>query len=849
MSRNRLMADLRTATRLATRELRSGLQGFYIFLACLALGVGAIAAIGSLSQSIYAGLNEEGQVILGGDAELRLVHRQIKPDEQAWLEKRARVVELATLRAMAISSTDKRTALVEVKAVDSDYPAFGTVQFETAITTDAAMAASGSEHGLAADGGLLARLGLKKGDRLRIGSAEFEIRAIIVKEPDRAAGGFFLGPRVLMSKQALAATELVQPGSLVHWHYKLKLPQPADSRDVDKFITDIKTAFPDAGWRIRSRANAAPGIQRFIDRLALFLTLVGLTALIVGGVGIGNAVNNFLDTKRRNIAMLKCLGAPGSVVFSTYLLQVLAMAAAGIAIGLVIGAGLPVVLGEALKSLLPVSLKMGLHGGPLLRAAAFGVLVTLVFAIWPLARARELPATALFRSELKPARALPRTPYIVATGVSIAALAALAVAAFPERNITLYYAIGLIASFVVLWVMAKAITTMARRMPRPQGVSARLALANLHRPGAPTTSIVVSLGLGLTLFVTLALLDANLTRELRQTLPGKAPAFFFADIQPKTLVKFQQMVNRSKSVERIDTVAMLRGHITTVKGIPASEVKPHADAAWALRGDRGVTYSSTLPAGSTIVSGKWWKDDYKGPPLVSMTDDIAIGLGLAVGDEIGVNILGRAIVAKVASTRAVEWRSLGINFVMVFSPNTLQAAPHTYLVTVVMDPSGEDALIGEVARNFPTVTAVRVKEALEAVNDLLGKLLFAVRGANLITLLVGILVLAGAMATGLRARIFDAVILKTLGATRRQLLGAFLLEYGLLGALTCAFALFAGTLASWVVITLIMDFTWGFAPAATLATLAGATIITVFAGLATTWRALTAKVSPVLRTG
>ncbi len=842
-------STLRVAARLAARELRSGLQGFYIFLACLALGVGSIAAIGSLSHSIYSGLSEEGQAILGGDAELRLVHRQIKPDEHAWLKKRAQVIELATLRAMAISKDGTRNGLVEVKAVDDTYPGYGTLHFDTEITPQAVMAKTGDQWGLAADVALLARLGVSKGGQLRIGSALFELRAIIATEPDRAAGGFFLGPRVLMSKEALAATGLVQPGSLVHWHYKLKLPQPASDGDIKTLLADVKTTFPEAGWRLRSRDNAAPGIQRFVDRLALFLTLVGLTALIVGGVGIGNAVNNFLDTKRRNIAMLKCLGAPGNVIFFTYLFQVLVMTAAGIALGLIIGAGLPIILAGALKNLLPVSLEIGLHWAPLIRAAAFGILVMLVFVIWPLGKARELPATALFRAGLAPARTLPRTPYILATGLALIALIALAVTTFPERNITLYYAFGLIFSFIVLWSMAKGIAALARTLPHPRKISARLALANLHRPGAPTTSIVVSLGLGLTLFVTLALLDTNLTRELRQTLPGKAPAFFFADIQPTALEGFQKLANSAKGVERVDTVAMLRGHITSVKDIPTAKIKPHADAAWALRGDRGITYSATLPAGSTIVSGKWWKEDYSGPPLVSLTDDIARGLGVKVGDEIGVNVLGRAITAKIASTRAIEWRSLGINFVMVFSPNTLKAAPHTYLVTLVMDPSGEDALMGEVAKDFPTVTAVRVKEALDAINDLLGKLLFAVRGANLTTLLAGILVLAGAMATGLRARVFDAVILKTLGGTRRQLLGAFLLEYGLLGALTSTFALFAGTLASWMVISFVMDFSWSFAPAAALFTLAGAIVITVLAGLATTWRALTAKVSPVLRNG
>ncbi|MGI9481121.1 MAG: ABC transporter permease, partial [Hyphomicrobiales bacterium] len=645
---------LGVAARLAFRELRSGLQGFYIFLACLALGVGAIASIGSLSYSINAGLTEEGQTILGGDLELRLVHRQISDDERAFVDKAGTVIEIATLRAMAIGGGTQKSALVEAKAIDDSYPLYGALTLKDGIAPQDALAKQDGRWGLAADGALLARLGLKTGAPVRIGELEFELRAIIEREPDRVAGGFFLGPRVLMTKEALAETGLVQPGSLIHWHYKIKLPQPASDKALETFIEGVEEKFPDAGWRVRSRANAAPGIQRFIDRLTLFLTLVGLTALIVGGVGIGNAVNNFLDARRHNIAMLKCLGAPGAVVFNTYLVQVIAMAAIGIAFGLLIGTAAPILLAGTLKNMLPVSLEIGLHLTPLLRAAAFGVLVTLVFAIWPLGQARELPATALFRADLAPAHALPRAPYIIATTAALGALTALAITTFPERNITLYYATGLMASFAVLWLLAKGLIAVARKLPRPRGIISRLAIANLHRPGAPTTSIIVSLGLGLALFVTLALLDVNMSRELRQTLPGKAPAFFFVDIQPTELEKFQNVMKGAKGADRIDTVAMLRGHITKVGDVPSSEVEPHPDAAWALRGDRGITYSEKLPAGSTIVDGAWWPKDYDGPPLVSFTSDIAQGLGLEVGDKVSVNILGREITAELASTRAVE---------------------------------------------------------------------------------------------------------------------------------------------------------------------------------------------------
>ena len=567
--------------------------------------------------------------------------------------------------------------------------------------------------------------------------------------------------------------------------------------------------------------------------LTLFLSLVGLTALIVGGLGIGNAVSNFLEARRRNIAMLKCLGAPASSVFQIYFIQVLLLASIGITAGLLLGALLPIALGSVLREVLPIALANGVHVFPLFSAVAFGFLITIAFAIWPLGIARELPATALFRSNIQSSAFKLRPQYIVGLGLSFTLIGVLAIATFPDRMITMFYFGGVLASFAILYALARLLIVFARSIPKSKFTSVRLAVTNLHRPGAPTVSVVLSLGIGLALFVTLAQLDSNLSRELRQNLPEKAPAFFFVDIQPDALGAFRKTANSISGVETIETVPMLRGRIVNIKGVPAKDVKPAAGAGWALRGDRGLTYSETLPRGSKLTAGKWWPADYTGPPQVSFTKDIADGLGLKVGDKVIVNVLGREITARISSLRSVDWESLGINFVMVFSPNALKAAPHTHLATIVMAEEDEAALLAKVAKRFPTITAVRVRDALDAISDLLGKLLLAVRGSNIITLFVGVLVLAGAMTTGLKNRIYDAVILKTLGATRVQLLGAHALEYALLGGLTSIFAVAAGAAASWAIIRFVMGFDWIFEPFTAAATVVFAATVTVIAGFAT----------------
>jgi putative ABC transport system permease protein len=302
-----------------------------------------------------------------------------------------------------------------------------------------------------------------------------------------------------------------------------------------------------------------------------------------------------------------------------------------------------------------------------------------------------------------------------------------------------------------------------------------------------------------------------------------------------------------RGAEAVETAPMLRGRIVKIGDTPADRIAASPEAAWALRGDRGLTYSETLPEGSRLTQGEWWSRDYDGPPLVSFVDEVANGLGIGIGDEVTINVLGRDITAKVASLRAVDWRTLGINFVMVFSPNTLRAAPHNNLVTVTIAPSEEGPLVNEVAQKFPAVTSIRVKDAIETVSDLVGKMVAAIRGANAVTLLTGVLVLAGALGAGLEARIYDAAVLKTYGATRRQLIMAFAAEYAMLGLAAAIFGIAVGSLASWFLAHWILEMPWSFSIAIAVLVAGGAVTLTVSAGLLFTWRALAAKPALPLR--
>lgn len=837
--------------RLAFREMRGGFSGFGTFLACIALGVAAIAGVSSISRSLTEGLTREGRKILGGDMAFTLIHREADSAERTFLAGRGEVSSVATMRAMTIAG-EKGSALVEVKAVDRAYPAVGNVVTDPARPLQELLAGRDGVSGALADPVLLTRLDLKVGDRLSVGEATFELRATLISEPDKIGTGVGLGPRLLISQESLRATGLLQPGSLVRWTYRLKLPANVTSdADLERVEVEAKQAFPEAGWGIRSRVNADPRFARNIERFTQFLTLVGLTALLVGGVGVANAVRGFVDRKRDSIATLKSLGAPGGRVVAIYLTQVMLIAGLGIAIGLAVGAALPFALTRAFGHLLPLPIAPTLAPAELGTALLYGVLTALAFAIAPLGRAHDVPVAGLFRDGVDPGRRWPRPRYLVVLAVSLAALVGLSVFAAYDRRIALMFVAAAASAFALLHLVALGIMNLARRLPRPHRAAPRMALANLHRPGALTPSLVLSLGLGITLLVTLALIDANLTKQLTRTLPAQAPSFFFLDIPNAEAQRFDAFLNEQARDAKIERVPMMRGRLVTLKGIPVEQIRAQEQVSWVLDGDRGITYAAEVPEGSRVVAGEWWPADYKGKPLVSFEREVAAGLALNVGDEIVVNVLGRNIVAGIANLRQVEWRTLGINFVMVFSPNTFAGAPHTHLATATF-PHGagiarEATILKETAKEFPLVTSVRVKDALEAVNDIVSQLVTAIRGASSIALAASLFVLAGALAAGHRARLYDAVVLKTLGATRTRLIGVYALEYGALGLATAVFGLIAGTTAAWFIVTRLMHMEFALELTGALVAAGLAVVAAVGLGLIGTMRILGQKPAPYLR--
>ncbi len=840
---------LPTVLMLALRELRAGLSGFYVFVACVALGVAVISGVGALADALRSGFETQGETLLGGDVALSRPHRRAEAAERSWIDARGRVSESATLRAMARRLDGNEQTLVELKGVDAAYPLVGAMRVRGAPTADVARVLANG--GALVDPILLETLGLSAGDRMQLGKTQTVIRGVIESEPDRISDRVTFGPRVLVDLATMETSGLAEPGGLVRWRYAVKLAGGSEVGQLLAFRDQLKDALPDAGFTVADRRDPSPQVSRTLERLRQFLTLIGLTSLLVGGVGVANAVATYIDRRRRIIATFKSLGASNRQIFFIHLTQVVVIAGVGIVIGLALGMVFPLVLVPLLGDALPVQAAFAVRPASLAIAVVYGLLVALLFTVWPLGRASAIRAAALFRDEVSTDRVWPPWWITAATVLMALALLGVALATSESQRIALYFCLSLAGIFALFWLLGHGLTTLARRLPRPRRPELRLALASIGSPSGLTRSVVLSLGAGLSLLVAVSLADSSIVDELESRLPRNSPDFFVLDIPRADMEGFTALVKRVTPQAHLNQAPMLRGRIVQIAGRPVEQIKPTPEVQWVLSGDRGLTYDDAVPEGSRLVEGSWWPTGYDGEPLVSFEADIARRLSLKIGDTIVVNVLGRNIEARVANLREVRWESLAINFVMVFSPNALRGAPHNLLATITLPPATalaqEADLARQIGKAYPAVTAIRVRDAINAFNTVFRKIMVAVRAAGSITLIAGALVLAGALATAQRRRIKQAVIIKVLGGTRREILTMHAAEYLMLAFATAILAVILGSLAAWLAVTRLMDVPFVFSLPAVGMALGIATALVLLLGGLGTWRVLNARSVPHLR--
>ena len=835
----------RLAARIARRELRGGINGFRLFLICLALGVAAIAAIGSVREGINAGLEREGAAMLGGQAEMEFTYRFATEVERAWMKENAiSASEVVDFRSMIVvgNGNDAQRALTQVKAVDNLYPLVGNLRLTPNISLPDAFAEQDGRPGLVLDGAIINRLGLKAGDIIKLGLQEFHLSAEIEFEPDAAAGGFALGPRSIVMTKDLNDARLLAPGSLFTSKYRLKLPEDTD---LEALKTRAMDKFRDTGLGWHDARRASPGIERFVNQPSAFLVLVGLAGLAVGGVGVSAAVRAYLARKTATIAVLRTIGATRGLIFKIYALQILTLSILGVVIGLILGGGLPLIFAPLITANLPFPIEITLYPAALIEAGIFGFLTAILFALWPLSKTENIKPAALFRAAFGSIDGLPRLIYICAT-ISVALiLIATAAALSPVKMLTLYTAGSIICAILALVIVASGLRRLAHRVGRSpilRGMPAlRLAISAVGGPQEEARAVILSLGLGLTVLATVGQIDSNLRDAIERDLPKVAPSYFYVDIQNDQLPGFMDRLSADETVSKVQTAPMLRGLITRING-KAPEI-----GHWILNGDRGITYSNVPPENTVITQGNWWEPNYNGTPQISFAAEEAAEMGLSLGDTLTVNILGRDITATITSFREVDFSTAGIGFIMSMNPSALAGAPHTSIATVYADEVGEAAIERDLAVMFPNITAIRVRDAIERVASILSSMASAISYGAAMTLVTGFVVLVGAAAATENARVYEAAILKNLGASRFRIVASFALRSIILGTAAGVVALIAGATATWAVMRFVMEveFTlnWTLALGVILAGIA----VTLFAGMIFAWRPLATKPAQILR--
>ena len=803
----------RLAWRIARRGLDWRFAGLRLLMVCLVLGAAALSAIGTLTGAIDHELTTRGAQMLGGDAEFTIATRPASTREYAEIARNGRVSAGVRMQAMAQKPGSGGNAVpVELKAVDARWPLYGTL---TLAANNGSRRLAGAPVGHVAwiAPGVADRLAVAPGDHLQIGAADLVIGGVIADEPDRMGEGFALGPTVIISSDALRDSGLVSAGTMARWKYRVRMPADASPQAA---IDVFKSSLPASGFEFRTRNRASPMLDRFVSRMGQFLGLVALAALAIAGIGIGNGVTGFLEARRGTIATLKILGATGADITRIFVLQIVLASLIAIALGLAIGLAATPLIGLALSGVLPVAAGLVFDPVALGTAAAQAMLIALTFAAPPLLRAQAFPAMALLRARVSPL-GVPWRALALPVGGGMLGIVALAVIPAQQPLLALGFLGAAGALFAVLGLLGWALTRLAAMVPRPKGTVARMALANLHRPGAQTPALVVALGFALAAFVVLAGVESSLDGNIAQRVPARAPDYFVLDVPRDRDAAFHTLVTQIVPGATVRTVPALRGSILAygpaTRMTRVADLKSIPDDAWALRGDRGLTYAADVPQGNVLTAGRWWPHDYTGPPQVSIDEKLAATLGLHLGDRLTISLLGVERSATIASFRRIDWDSFGFNYVLVFSPNAIADAPHNLAATIELPGAARTApvrraILSSLVRALPASSVIEVGPVLGQVRMLLGQVGAAVLAAASVAVLAGLAVLAGAIAAQRASRQYDTVILRVLGASRRQLLMMVLAEYGLLSALLGALALAIGTAIAWAVVVQLFGFAW-----------------------------------------
>lgn len=830
---------LTTFFRHLRRDSRGTRSKLAFFVACLAIGVAAVVAVAGFTEGIDRGVRAEARQILAADMAVR--GQKTIPDElKAAIDEvdgsqRTEIAELLTLVAADNGQGGVNSQLVELKSLDGTYPFYGDLELEPA----GSIANLLDENKVVTAPELLSRLGIRVGDTLRIGGADFEVSGIVTSEPDRIAGAFSMGPRVFVSAAGLQRADLIHTGSRIVYRTLIALPvERAD--ELEALATNWKELLPeDQRYRLETYREAQPALRRGLDRMERYLGLAALLSLLIGGVGVAQTVRSWLSGRMDAIAVLKCLGYRPREVLWLYLGQAAALGLFASVIGIVLGLGVEFLGARAVAGVLPVEHLDLWQPWAMLRGLLLGTGIAVLFSVPPLLAAQRVPPIRVLRRDAEPVPPSRAANFAVGGGLFVAVLA---LASWQASSILVgLQFMGALA--VVTLLLVGAAWGLVRMAARPRQLARlwmRQGLAALARPGAGTLGATVALGLGILVIMTMFLVERRLSAQFDEEMPSDAPNAFLIDIQPDQWPDLSQVLDEESHA--VDSVPVVIARLRGVDGKTVDQILENkTDDRWALRREQRLTYLPELDESNEILqtvegvsedSGLWVDPD---KAEISVEEEYAEAIGVGVGSVVELDIQGVPLELHVTSIRKIDWSSFGINFYLLVEPGVLEDAPQHRIATVRLPTAREQALQDQLAAQFPNVTMVRIQEVLERVIDILQRLGLGIRLLGLLTVLAGLMILAGAVSATAVRRGAEVALLKTLGMTRRQVIAGFATEYALVGLVAGVIGSLGAGLLSWIVVAQ-MEIEFVFEPLIHLGAVGAAMFLAVTAGLvASTW--------------
>ena len=784
--------------KMAWRDSRASRRRLLLFSLSIVLGVAALVAIGSVGDNLRRAIDSEARTLLGADLEVSSRAR-LTTEAQSFLDglggTPSREVSFPSM--VVFPTAQNQTRLVTLRGMDGPYPFYG--QFLTDPPEASARIAAG-EPVVVLEETLLSQFGLKTGDPVKLGTSTFTVAGALKKIPGDSTGMAMVSPRVFLNLKQLEGAGLLGEGSLVRYRTFFKFPQ---GYDVERQVQELKTRFRELKLGTDTVAQRKKGLGRAVESVDAFLSLVGFIALFLGAIGVASAMSVYVRQKVPTVAVLRCLGATAWQGFAVYLLQGLGIGLAGAALGTLLGVGLQQALPLVAARWLQFEVNFFISWPAVLQGLAAGVVICVLFTLLPLLTVRRVPPLAALRSGLGEGIQKPDPVRWLVWICIAAAVTGFAILQTPRWQIGLGFVGALVIAFVVLTALAGLTAWAARKFfPSRAPYVWRQGVANLHRPQNRTVLLLLSLGLGTFLMVTMALTRATLVAQISGTGGGERPNLIFFDIQNDQIGELERVLI-AQGTPLLVKAPIVTMKLSQYKGRPVAEVAKDNNIkipGWTLRREYRSSFRSTLSTTEKITAGTFTgKVDAGTEPVpLSVEQGLAKDMELALGDELEFDVQGVPLKTRVTSLREVDWRRMEPNFFLLFPEGVLEGAPNFYIAaTRAATPQDSARIQQAVVAALPNVSAVDLGLVLETLDSIFSRIQLVVQLMALFTVITGIIVLAGAVLGGRHQRLRETVLLRTLGASRRQLVMIQLVEYTILGVLGAAVGCVLAVAGNW----------------------------------------------------